>query len=391
MINEPVWFEDIDASDLQPVDDLPARAEVVVLGGGIVGLAIAHALVERGVRDVLVLERGRLLSEASGANAGGVWLNQQSPLEGGIFQQLGERSVALLEALAVERGMRFDFGRSGVLQVARTDADWAARRAEFEQRRAAGQTVELLDGSTAREMEPSLSPEVRGALWYPRDAQVHPVRLGLELMRAARRQGARVRTGTPAADLAAAGGRVERINTPAGAVAVGTVVAAAGPWVPALAAAAGLEIPIVPVRGQMLATEPLPPRVRASVIDTWGGSRQIAGGRIVAGGTVEHVGFVTDPTPANFDKIYQGLGALLPALAGARVTHTWARLRPGTPDGLPILGTVPGWQNVLVAAGHYRNGVLLSAVTGELIASLIVDGAASFPIEGLGIARFASS
>jgi glycine/D-amino acid oxidase-like deaminating enzyme len=141
----------------------------------------------------------------------------------------------------------------------------------------------------------------------------------------------------------------------------------------------------------MLATEPLPPRMRASVIDSWGGTRQLPGGRILAGGTVEHVGFVTDPTPANFDKIYQGLGALLPALAGTRVTHTWARLRPGTPDGLPILGPVPGWENVLVAAGHYRNGVLLSAVTGELIAGLIVDGAAPVPIEGLSVERFAAA
>lgn len=391
MINEPVWFEDIDAAELQPVDELPARADVVVLGGGIVGLAIAHALVERGVRDVLVLERGRLLSEASGANAGGVWLNQQSPLESGLFRQLGERSLVLLEALATARGMRFDFECSGVLQVARTEEDWERRRVECAERQSVGQIVELVDGPTARAMEPALSPEVRGALWFPRDAQVHPVLLGLELMRAARRLGVRVRTGTPAGDLVASGGRVERVETAAGAVAAGTVVAAAGPWVPTLAAAAGLEIPIVPVRGQMLATEPLPPQVRASVIDSWGGARQIAHGSIVAGGTVEHVGFATDPTPANFEKIYRGLGALLPALAGARVTHTWARLRPGTPDGLPILGPVPGWENVLVAAGHYRNGVLLAAVTGELIADLIVDGAPSFPIAGLGVTRFAAS
>src|SRR5262249_13288075 len=188
MINEPVWFEGIDAADLEPVDELPARADVVVLGGGIVGLAIAHALVERGVADVLVLERGRLLSEASGANAGGVWLNQQAPLEGGLFQRLGQKSVAILEALAGERGMRFDLGRHGVLQIARTDADWNTRRAEFATRRAAGQMVELLDGAAARELEPALSPEVRGALWFPRDAAVHPVRLGLELLRAARRQ-----------------------------------------------------------------------------------------------------------------------------------------------------------------------------------------------------------
>jgi glycine oxidase len=138
----------------------------------------------------------------------------------------------------------------------------------------------------------------------------------------------------------------------------------------------------------MLATAPLPPRVRASVIDAWGGARQIPGGRVVAGGTVEHVGFDTDPTPANFDKIYGGLGAALPVFAGAPVTHTWARLRPGTPDGLPILGPVPGWRNVLVAAGHYRNGVLLSAITGELIAALIVDGAAPMPIEELSVTRF---
>jgi glycine oxidase len=388
MDQQPIWFEGIEPAELEPVDALPARADVAIVGGGIVGLAVAHALAARGVPGVVVLERGRLLSEASGANAGGIWPNQQSPVTGGIFKRLGDASVALMEAMARDEGMRFAFGRHGLMVVARTEADLAERAAEFEQRRAAGLTVELLDAATAREMEPALSPEVRGALWFPRDAQVHPVRLGLELLRAARLQGVRVLTGTPVGRLVASGGRVERVETPAGSVAVGSVVAAAGPWVPALAEAAGLEIPIVPVRGQLVATEPLPPLLRASVIDRWGGTRQIVGGRVVAGGTVEHAGFDTDPTAANFDKIYAGMGETFPALAGCRVTHTWARLRPGTPDGLPILGPVPGWENVLVAAGHYRNGVLLGPITGKLIAEWIVDGAPSLPLDELSIARF---
>jgi glycine oxidase len=165
-------------------------------------------------------------------------------------------------------------------------------------------------------------------------------------------------------------------------------VAAAGPWVPALAAEAGIEIPIVPVRGQLVATEPQAPLLRASVIDAWGGSRQIVGGRVVGGGTVEHAGFDTDPTEANFDKITRGLATTVPALAGAQITHTWARLRPGTPDGLPILGPIPGWENALVAAGHYRNGVLLAAITGQLIAEQILDGRPSVPLDALSITRF---
>jgi len=361
--------------------------DVIVVGGGVIGCAIAYHLAREGVR-VDVIERGEIGGEASGAAAG-----MLAPLaeveDAGPFQELCVVSLRMFPALVAmlreETGVDVEYLPSGILRVALTD--------EEEQRLrdlagcANGLPQHWLSPDDLRSLEPGLSPDVRGGLYSPEERQVNADRLTQAFARAAAMHGATLRRNLRVSGLLTGNGRVTGVRMPNGDLAAGHVVLAAGPWTGRIAALLGADLPVFPVRGQMLA---LPSKSAPRHI-VWGSAGYLvpkANGLVFAGATVEKVGFRRRTTAAGLRSLAEAASTLAPRLGAFAPVDSWAGLRPGSADGLPLLGPLPGWEGVSVATGHYRNGILLSPITGRLIARSIIDGSPDGTMASFSPARF---
>ncbi len=360
------------------------RVNVVVVGGGIIGCCGAYLLARAGAR-VTLLERGPLCEEASSAAAGLANVSNRD----GFLLILAQESVRLLVQLEEELGADFELRRRGSLMLLRTEKELSEQRAFVEKQRGRGVDIRLLDRETALEMEPAASPEILGAVYSPIDRSVNPYAATLAFGRAARRFGADLRAGVEVTALKAEGARVRTAVTRDGEVAGDLVVVAAGAWSPALTRTVGLELPVEPSRGQIIVTEPLPTPIRASVRDT--GHTYVCPterGNCVIGSVTERVGFDKQLTANRLRDYAREGAALVPALTGARVMRAWAGLRPLSPDNMALLGPVEGYEGLVLATGHSRLGILLSAVTCKMVADLITTGESDFPMEAFNPLRF---
>ena len=334
---------------------------VVVIGGGVIGCAVAERLA-RGGHDVCLLERDTVGSKASGAAAGLLAPHSEHGPAG--FADLAVRSARMFPELVgrLEAGTGVDVeyreGESLRLVFAGEDAKVAGSRAEW------------LERAACLRLEPGLGPDVAGALRYD-EAQVTPPRLVHALAMRAAAAGADIREGTPANGFTGDAKRVRAVRTPGGDVEGDWFVIAAGPWSAQVAAGLGLDLPVTPVRGQLVSLTPRGPA--PSRILTWG-SRYIVpkpAGNVVAGSTEDHAGFDAEPTEEGTRDLLDFCARAHPDLAGATLDRAWAALRPATPTGLPIIEpAVPG-SNLIVATGHHRNGILLAPVTAEMVAGLV--------------------
>lgn len=351
--------------------------DLVVVGGGVVGLAVAREAARRGLA-VTVVERGEPGRAASWAAAG-----MLSPFgearEGGPFLDFG---LAALDAwpdwaaeLEEESGTDLAYRRSGKLRVA-LDAE---ERKRLEARRAwareRGVAHTWLEPDEALAECPELSRRVTGGLLLADDHRVDNRRLGDALLESARVRGVQVRAGTPVSSVELKGDRVRGVILEDGSkVPAGAVLLAAGAW---SATIGGLPspLPVRPVRGQILGLLPgrLPsPRVLESA-SVYLVPRP--GGRLVAGATQEEVGFDPGLTADGVRSLLAAAIELVPALAGASLHELWYGFRPGTPDGNPILGPDPRGDGLFVATGHFRNGILLAPVTARVLGALLAGEA----------------
>jgi glycine oxidase len=367
------------------------RPDVVVVGGGVVGCASAWFLAKEGLR-VRLFERDALAAHASGAAAG--MLAPLCEASGpGIFLRLGLRSLGLFPELVRElrerSGVDPEYERSGVLRVA-ADAGEARRLAE-RARDLAAEGLEWLDARAAREAHPGLAQAEHGALHSSREGHVRSPLLVQALALAAEGRGARVEVGVPVLALELEGGRVTGVRTPAGSVAAGAVVLCAGSSTQACLVPLGAQrlAPVEPVRGQGLIlapVRPLPPTI------VWRGPLYLVpkrDGSVVVGATEERVGFDSRATAGGVRQLLDGALALLPELARASFEAPFVGLRPATPDGLPLVGPVPGFEGLWIAAGHFRNGVLLAPVTGALLAAQLLGRPVDAEAAALRPDRFA--
>jgi glycine oxidase len=352
-------------------------AEVAIIGGGVIGLAIARALALRGVRDVLLIERNTLGGESSSA-AAGMLAPQAEANRAHEFFYLTCRSRDLYpefaSALLDETGIDIELETTGTLYLAFTAAD-----AEELERRYAWQTkaklpIEKLSIDAVRELEPALSEDVRGALKFPLDTQVENRRLISALASANEKLGVRLETGTEVTSLKIERDRIRGIETSRGFIAADSVVIAGGAWSSLLAADKALPNPrIKPVRGQMLCLEANPQIARHVIYSPRGYLVPRRDGRLLAGSTTEQAGFEKRVTAAGIHSILSAALEISPRIAALPLTDSWAGLRPRAADTLPVLGPCAEIAGLFYATGHYRNGILLAPVTGELIAAAIVD------------------
>jgi glycine oxidase len=370
-------------------------AEVAIVGGGVIGCAIAYYLTEAGAH-VTLLERGEIGGEASGAAAGMVGppldAAPSGPFDsaqGRPFRDLCRAGSALfpslVPALAEETGIDIQYQAAGFLQVAETEERARALKAVAGHGR--GLRLEWIEGEPLRRLEPALSPALLGAAYSPEQRHVNPGLLTQAFARAAFGRGAILRQGTAVGAFLRHGDRVIGIRTgDADAVGAGQIVLAAGPWTRPLARKLGVDVPTRPMRGQMIAYRST--LVRHIVSGEEGYLIPKLGGFLYAGATVEDVGFRPHITKRGLAWLRGMAHGLAPGLRSAEVASAWAGLRPGSPDGLPIIGPLPGWENVYVASGHFRNGILLAPITGRLIAQLVTEGKTELPLAPFSAERF---
>lgn len=367
--------------------------DVVIVGGGIVGCACAYELAKRGAKAVL-LEYGTTGMQATNAAAG-----MLAPLtethEPGPMLEAGVRALRayprLVEELQAACGFDLELRLDGILKVAFDDAQEATLRRRFAWQRELGFALEWLDGATCRELEPRLSAGVVAGVFSPGEGSVSNQMVALALARAAAAHGAAIHQHAGVRSFVRRGGRVTGVRTADATYACDAIVLAAGARSGQLAARLGIGLPVRPVRGQMVALGGMRTPVRHIVWGPRGYLVPRANGIVFAGATVEEVGFRRRTTAAGVRGLRAMASALVPQLRAATVHFAWAGLRPGSADGLPMIGPLPGYDNAFAATGHFRNGILLGPLTGVLVADGLLSGEWSRVPAAFAPARFAAT
>jgi len=351
---------------------MPKSPDVVVVGGGIVGAAIAYRLAKDGLA-VTLLEKGEIGREASWA-AGGMLTPVHLAEYPGPLAGICAASLALYEPLCREISelspVDPEYRVTGLLLLVTSEA--GARDAAMLEawKRERGQPCRRLSREEALALEPRLAPSILGALHLPDIAQVRNNRMAVALVQAAAAKGAEVRTGTPVTGFLRVPGRVNGVKTPRGDVMAGTTVLAAGAWSAEILAPLGIELAVRPVKGQMLLAAGTPDFCRHMVLDGESYLIPRADGKILIGSTLEEKGFDKSVTIDAVGSL-AGRGArLMPEIATLPLAASWAGLRPATPDRLPYIGRAPV-DGLLLATGHFRNGILLAPITAEIVADLL--------------------
>jgi glycine oxidase len=375
-----------------------AAPDVAVVGGGIIGCAVAYYLARQGAQ-VTVLDRASIGAQASSA-AAGMLAPLAEDAHPGPFLDLALASLARYAPLAAElreaTGVDIELLTPGLLRVALDDAEAAAYQASLAWQQARGLAVRWLDADALRTLVPAISPRARGAVYSEAEHQVNPTRTTEALARAAALRGTCFEQGAPVRGLLRDGRRVVGVRLDGRNLPAGHVMLAAGAWAAACGEWLGTPVPVEPVKGQMVAVSPAPaPRQGAGAAlrhTLYGGAGYAvpkADGTIFLGATVERVGFDRRATAAGVSELLALLPALVPGLGDPTFVRAWAGLRPGTPDHLPILGPVPGLDGVTLATGHYRNGILLAPITGEVIAQAALGQRPTVPLAPFALERFA--
>lgn len=355
-------------------------SDILIIGGGAIGGSIALALAERGA-SVSVFEAGAIGKGASWAAAGVLapdWSGEDPP----ALTRLAADSLLLwpdwVRLVEDRSGIALNFRRDGLINVwvdpeaPHLPPDLATTPPPCPEGRA-----QRLSAAEVRELEPKISGPILGGVLYPEDAQVDNPRLATALLRAAASLGTRVRSNAPIRELLGAGGKCRGIRLASGeTIEAEAVVVAAGAWSGPLAASSGLTLPTIPWRGQMVTLDAAASSRPLSHIVFCGEMVLIPRphGPLVVGTTLENVGFDSRVTAAGMHHIFSRLERIAPDLGGLPVLKTWAGLRPGTPDHLPYLGPVPGWEGLFAATGHGRKGIILAPITGALMAEVILEG-----------------
>lgn len=348
-------------------------ADVAIVGGGAIGCSVAHYAAQQGAR-VILLEAERLGSGSSGALAG--MLSGQGEVEPpGPFLDLmllgRERHRELSEELHENTGIDPGYVWDGALRTATDETSEEFLTEAYRSQKAEGLRTEWLTGDEACELEPALSTEVTAGLYMPDDGQVNPPQLVQALARAAVLSGTEIQEATRVVEFVLDGNRVTGVRTTRGEISAHTVVLAGGAFSNLLSEQLGVSLPLFPVKGEMLVTNIWPSPITANVWDAHNFYMvPKKDGRVIIGATEEPDAYDRRTTLGGVSQLSQAAVNLVPALSDALFVDTWGGLRPGTPTGHPILGPVEDWENLLLATGHFRNGVLLSVVTGQIVSAL---------------------
>jgi sarcosine oxidase subunit beta len=370
----------------------------MVIGGGIAGAATACYLAQNG-HEVTLLEQSELATEASGLNAGTIWVTGwgQTPE---LSSTLSMGSLEIFKSLQLDLGYDIEFQQSGSFQAIQTEEQYAFARQEVHDLLAAGHQVELLSARDAHSIEPELSPHIPGCLYYPHGGNANPVKTVQALASVAQQHGAAILTHHEVTGIIYLDDSTYQVVTPPATFKAGTLVLAAGPWCFSLGAMLGLHIPVYAVRGQMWATAPLSPRIFHSIgaLEShcyWHAhpysdehtplelthrqgqrltrhlyGRQTRDGEIIIGGD-RQVDAPKIPDQAGIETNHAHAIELFPFLKDLPIARTWAGWMPFTRDLHPLIGKVPHFANLYLLTGLSSSGFEKGMMAGKLLAEYI--------------------
>ena len=357
------------------------HADIIIIGGGIIGCAIAYNLAKRDANTLVIDKATRVGTEASWAGAG-ILTSHASTHE--PYPTLCRASLALYPALADElktaTQIDIEFIRSGTLSVIFNPDEAAGLVGLAERRVKRGFSAEVLTAEEASRLEPALSPEIKGAVLFPEDAQVRNPKLVTAFAKGAAQLGTQFKLGNPITGFIRENGRVVATVVNGERLYADTFVIAAGCWTGALSAMLGSPIPIVPAKGQIVLVEVMPPLFHRTIDGLGVYLVPRADGKLLIGATVEMAGYDKSTTVDGVKQMIDAGIGIAPALAQSTFVQTWTGLRPYAKNG-PVLGYLPGHENVVLASGHFKNGILLAPITGKLIAELLMDGETSLSLD----------
>lgn len=364
-------------------------ADVVVIGGGIIGCATAYRLAQEKL-SVLVVERDRPGSEASRA-AGGILGAQAEATTRHPYLDLCLKSrelhARLAERLRDETGIDVEYRSAGLVYLAFTEEEARALEDRRRWQKEAGLAVEQLTPVEMHELEPSISSQARLALYFPSDGQVHNVKLTGALETAAKKLGVRFLNGSPVSRLVIDREKAIGVQALDETIYASWFVNAAGSWAGSIDMGLAYAIPVRPVRGQIVSVESCPSSFRRIIYSSRCYLVPRLDGTVLIGSTMERVGYNKRVTLQGVETLLRSALEIAPELAGCSFREAWAGLRPCTEDHMPILGTTE-IGGLILATGHCRNGILLAPVTAELVAELIISGHTSMDIDFLSPRRF---
>ncbi|MGQ9480863.1 NAD(P)/FAD-dependent oxidoreductase [Chloroflexus sp.] len=372
------------------------RAQVVIIGAGVIGASIAFHLAERGLRDVIILEREE--TEISGSTARSA---------AGVRHQFSSRTNVLLSRYSIERLRHFEeevgghaeLHQVGYLFLINDEQTWAQYMRNVAMQRELGVRVEVLTPAEAARFIPQMrTDDLIGATFGPDDGYCDPYGIALGYLRAAQRHGVRLYRGRPVTGFHLQGGRVTAVETPAGTVGCEFVINCAGPWAGEVAALAGLDLPVRPYRRNVYMTTPFS-AISAPIpltIDVGSGFYMRREGQSILMGRSNP----NEPSSTNTNVDWDWLEAVIEAgihrfpileTAGLAEQQCWAGLYEITPDHNPILGRHPDLAGYIDASGFSGHGIMHAPATGLLIAEEVIDGRAhTINIDELRIDRFRS-
>jgi glycine/D-amino acid oxidase-like deaminating enzyme len=374
--------------------------DLLVIGAGVVGAACAYHAAKAGL-SVTVVDRGAVAGGTTGAGEGNLLVSDKEP---GAELDLALLSARLWRDLAADLGEDVEYEAKGGLVVAAGATDLAALTELAEHQRTAGVEARAVPPGELPELEPHLARDLAGGVFYPQDAQLQPMLAAAHLLRAAReRFGVRVRTGVTVTGIRRSGGRIIGVRTDKGDIATEAVVNAAGTWGGEVAALAGVTVPVLPRRGFILVTEPLPPLIRHKVyaaeyvgnvasdsagLETSPVVEGTRAGTVLIGASRERVGFDRTLSLPAIRRLARQAIALFPVLADVAAIRAYCGFRPYCPDHLPVIGPDPRVEGLLHACGHEGAGIGLAAATGHLLAQAATGAATDLDLTPFRPDRF---
>ncbi len=376
------------------MNSVNSQFDVAIIGGGVVGCAIAWRLGQADLR-VVVIERGDVGREASWA-AGGMLAPFAEASQKDAFFELAVASRAMYADLARElrevTGIDIEYRTEGTLYLAFTNQDEEELEQRWQWQRAAGLKVEKLSPDAVRKLEPTLNSKVRWALKFPDDHQVNNRLLMTAIEAAARKAGVEFWTATEATALEISNAQISGVETTKRNISTDTVIIAAGAWSSLLKSTTNesvVDFSVEPVRGQMIALEMPTTALQHVVYSNRGYLIPRLSGTVIAGSTTERVGYDKRNTADGIATIIDLASEIAPNLSKQAIVEIWAGLRPHTFDDWPILGTDPHIGGLVYATGHYRNGILLTPITAKAISELVLHGESKVNIKPFARLRFA--
>ena len=368
-------------------------SEILVIGGGIIGLAIARELHKKGEREITILERDKLGRESSFAAAGILAPQSEAEKQDDFFHFCDESKKLysrFADELFDETGIDIELDQSGTLYLAFSENDIAEIRHRFQWQKKAGLQVEHLTARETRKVEPFISPDTREALFFPNDWQVENRKLLAALQKYVETNKIETIENVEVKNILIKRGKAVGAETDDKKFQAEKVVLTTGAWTSLIKAGENdFMFPAVkPIRGQMLSFHTAKRLFEKVIYSPRGYLVPRLDGRILAGATVEDVGFDKSVTQSGVDFLFDNAAEIAPSLINLEPDEKWAGLRPFVADGLPVLGVFQETENLFIATAHFRNGILLAPMTAKILADKIVGNSQSKYLEIFSPRRF---